>query len=62
MMVPWKKLIDVKANAVMGSSMVTLSKKGCYYKECSLGNFVADAYVFYVSWLLILILTRFTFK
>lgn len=49
MMTPWKDKIDVKAHAVLGRTMVTLSKSGCYYKECTLGNFVADAFVFYVS-------------
>lgn len=49
LMVPWKKIIDVKANTVLGTTLVTLSKVGCYYKECTLGNFVADSFVFYVS-------------
>lgn len=47
-MLPWKAKIDDKANTVLGRSLVTLSRAGCYYKECTLGNFVADAFVFYV--------------
>ncbi|XP_030758221.1 apyrase-like [Sitophilus oryzae] len=43
---PWKELVDSQGSVVLGSTHVTLSKTGCYFSECSLGNFVTDAYIF----------------
>lgn len=49
MLVPWQERIDAEQNRVVGSTLVTLTNQGCYYKECTIGNFVTDAFVFYVS-------------
>nr|XP_023023869.1 apyrase [Leptinotarsa decemlineata] len=46
---PWKAVVDAQGDVVIGSSLVSLSVEGCYYKECSLGNFVTDAMVFAYS-------------
>ncbi|KAL1492215.1 hypothetical protein ABEB36_012697 [Hypothenemus hampei] len=43
---PWDALVAAQGEVVVGSSLVTLSKTGCYYRECTLGNFVTDAFVF----------------
>ncbi|XP_057652348.1 apyrase-like isoform X1 [Diorhabda carinulata] len=45
-MKPWKDKVDGEGNRVIGSSLVTLSKKHCYVRECALGNFVTDAMVY----------------
>lgn len=42
-------MVEAEGSVVIGSSLVTLSRTGCYYSECTLGNFVTDAYVFGVS-------------
>lgn len=46
---PWNVVVDAEGSVVIGSTLVTLSRTGCYYSECTLGNFVTDAYVFAVS-------------
>ncbi|XP_060524614.1 apyrase-like [Cylas formicarius] len=43
---PWKSIVEAEGSRVLGSSIVLLQKTGCYYKECTLGNFLADALVF----------------
>ncbi|KAF7284751.1 hypothetical protein GWI33_021620 [Rhynchophorus ferrugineus] len=43
---PWKEIVDLQGSVQLGSTLVKLSKSGCYYRECSLGNFVTDAYVY----------------
>ncbi|CAG9856082.1 unnamed protein product [Phyllotreta striolata] len=42
----WKNIVDVEGGQIVGNSLVRLSTTGCYYKECSLGNFVTDAMVY----------------
>lgn len=42
---PWKEIIDVEANRIVGVSKVTLQKSGCNYQECNLGSFITDSYV-----------------
>lgn len=49
MLIPWLEEIDELSNTIWGSTLVTLSNDGCYNRECTLGNFVTDAYVFHVS-------------
>ncbi|XP_050297188.1 apyrase [Anthonomus grandis grandis] len=46
---PWKEIVEAEGSVVMGTSLVKLSRTGCYYKECNLGNFVTDAFVFYYT-------------
>lgn len=48
-MEPWYARVEAEGSVVIGSTLVTLSKAGCYYRECTLGNFVTDAFVFAVS-------------
>ncbi|KAG5884885.1 hypothetical protein JTB14_025049 [Gonioctena quinquepunctata] len=43
---PWKTMVDTRGDVVLGSTLVTLSNTGCYYQECTLGNFLADAMVY----------------
>ncbi|XP_018574672.1 apyrase [Anoplophora glabripennis] len=48
-MQPWKDVIDVLGEQVIGSTLVTLSRSNCRYAECTLGDFVTDAMVY--SWM-----------
>ncbi|CAG9765346.1 unnamed protein product [Ceutorhynchus assimilis] len=43
---PWNALVAAEGSVVLGSTLVKLSIDGCFYKECTLGNFVTDAFVF----------------
>ncbi|CAG9862150.1 unnamed protein product [Phyllotreta striolata] len=43
---PWKKIIHAEGDKVIGSSLVSLDDSTCYTSECTLGNLIADAYVF----------------
>ncbi|KAJ8919180.1 hypothetical protein NQ315_012167 [Exocentrus adspersus] len=43
---PWKDIIDVQGEVVIGSTLVTLSRSTCRYAECTLGDFVTDAMVY----------------
>lgn len=52
---PWKDIIDVQGEKVIGSTLVTLSKSNCRYAECTLGDFVTDAMVYSVVILLFLL-------
>ncbi|XP_023014357.2 apyrase [Leptinotarsa decemlineata] len=42
----WKNTVESQGDVVLGSTFVTLSGESCYNRECSLGNFVADAMVY----------------
>ncbi|XP_066156466.1 apyrase [Euwallacea fornicatus] len=42
----WDEMVNAEGSMVIGSALVRLSKAGCYYRECTLGNFVTDAFVF----------------
>nr|XP_023014359.1 apyrase-like isoform X3 [Leptinotarsa decemlineata] len=42
----WKNMVESQGDVVLGSTFVTLSGESCYNRECSLGNFVADAMVY----------------
>ncbi|XP_013419065.1 5'-nucleotidase [Lingula anatina] len=42
---PWKKKVAEFGAEKIGSSLVALDTEGCISRECSLGNFVADALV-----------------
>lgn len=44
---PWKQIIDKDGSKVVGISKVLLDKSSCGFRECNLGNFVADAFVHY---------------
>lgn len=50
-MVPWKAEVEALGNKVVGSTLVELDRQihDCYNSECSLGNFVTDTMVDYVS-------------
>ncbi|XP_066247958.1 apyrase isoform X2 [Euwallacea similis] len=43
---PWDEMIEAEGSMVIGSTLVRLSKTDCYYSECTLGNFVTDAFIF----------------
>ncbi|CAG9765345.1 unnamed protein product [Ceutorhynchus assimilis] len=43
---PWTALVEAQGSVVLGSTLVTLSKSDCFSKECTLGNFITDAFVF----------------
>lgn len=44
LMQPWKEIVDVEGLKKVGTSKVPLSRSGCGYQECNMGNFVADAF------------------
>lgn len=46
---PWKAVVDVIQNRVVGVSKFPLSSSRCYVRECSMGSISADAYVRSVS-------------
>ncbi|XP_034245114.1 apyrase-like [Thrips palmi] len=50
-MQPWKEKVEARGHVVVGSTLVELDKMthDCYSGECTLGNFVADAMLDYVS-------------
>lgn len=46
---PWKEIIDQEGARVLGSTLVKLDRTNCFTQECTLGNFVTDAFVYQVS-------------
>jgi 5'-nucleotidase len=48
---PWKIQVDAFGHKEMGRTDIELTNNGCYYQECSLGNFVTDAYANVVSYI-----------
>uniref|UniRef100_A0A1A9WZE9 apyrase n=1 Tax=Glossina brevipalpis TaxID=37001 RepID=A0A1A9WZE9_9MUSC len=42
---PWKAIVDLKGNEVIGETKVDLLKSPCNSKECNLGNFFCDAMI-----------------
>lgn len=42
---PWKEAVDAEGNRDIGVSKVDFAKSGCYNRECSMGDLIADAYV-----------------
>ncbi|XP_065093728.1 apyrase-like [Ochlerotatus camptorhynchus] len=44
-LLPWKVAVDELGNRKIGSTMTDLSQQGCNYRECALGDLIADAYV-----------------
>lgn len=44
-LLPWKFAVDDLGNRIIGFSMTDLPQQGCNYRECPLGNLIADAYV-----------------
>ncbi|CAH1112590.1 unnamed protein product [Psylliodes chrysocephalus] len=43
---PWKEIIDREGARVLGSTLVKLDRTNCFTQECTLGNFVTDAFVY----------------
>lgn len=48
-MAPWKERIDKAALRQVGTTRVPLQKSKCNSRECNLGNFVSDAFVYYYA-------------
>lgn len=44
-MQPWKEMIDLEGNRLVGITRVPLQKSICGSQECNLGSFIADAMV-----------------
>uniref|UniRef100_D3TM90 apyrase n=2 Tax=Glossina morsitans morsitans TaxID=37546 RepID=D3TM90_GLOMM len=42
---PWKAIVDLKGNEIVGETKVDLLKNPCNSKECNLGNFFSDAMI-----------------
>lgn len=42
---PWKIAVDELGNRVIGTTLTDLPQTGCNYRECALGNLIADSYV-----------------
>ncbi|XP_055627312.1 apyrase-like [Toxorhynchites rutilus septentrionalis] len=42
---PWKTAVDELGNRVIGITLTDLPHTGCNYRECALGNMIADSYV-----------------
>lgn len=46
---PWKEEIDRAGLRKVGTALYPLQKYQCSSDECNLGNFVADAFVYYYA-------------
>ncbi|XP_037935963.1 apyrase isoform X1 [Teleopsis dalmanni] len=44
-LIPWKEVIDVQGNVIVGETRVNLLKGPCSSRECNLGNFFCDAMI-----------------
>lgn len=46
---PWKAVVDQEGLREIGTTLFPLQKGPCMSRECNLGNFIADAMVYYYA-------------
>lgn len=45
----WRAGLVAIGQKVLGSTTKLMNNEECYYKECTLGNVITDAYIHYVG-------------